>query len=375
MAMMALLFSSNCTFIPPSFQAWTYAVTVHGLCCVVGAVPLAILLYSVTSPNLRKPLSVFIGIATAALVPLGQSYIESYSPDESITWIGPFLACTFGFSTFFKSINAGFGQFPEGADADLKTWLMWFVILPEPEFTKGKLRKASTNDILNNVKSFLYKIMALFVLLSILLHSPQYNLQFSRAPEWLSTYINGFLHIWLIYLWASFCLDFSTVANLATTGGIRSEPGFLNPLLESRSLKEAWGYRWDLPVQVLLKRTVYIPARKQGFGRSTSAIFTFFASGLLHEYNFSIHNRLAYEPGRATVFFVLMGLLMLGESMVWNQLPRQLQQAINKLPSVAISFLVTFLVAGTFERFFFQSWVDSGFVAAAAAMLPHMNCR
>jgi hypothetical protein len=207
---MMALSSSNCTFILPSLQAWTYAVTVHGICCVIGAVPLAILLYySVTSsPNLRKPLSVFIGIFAAALVPLGQSYFESYSPHESISWIGPFLACTFGFSTFFKSIDAGFGQFPEGADADLKTWLMWFVIVPEPEFTKGKLRKASTNDILKNVKSFLYKIMALFVLLSILLHSPQYNLQFSQVPEWLLTYINGYVHIWLIYLWASFCLAF-----------------------------------------------------------------------------------------------------------------------------------------------------------------------
>jgi len=66
-------------------------------------------------------------------------------------------------------------------------------------------------------------------------------------------------------------------------GGIQFEPAFLNPLLESRCLKELWGSRWDLPVQKLLKRTIYTPARKYGFKRSEAAMITFIVSGFMHE--------------------------------------------------------------------------------------------
>jgi len=363
----------DCTFNPPSLQAWTYLVAVQA-CIIFGSIPLGIILYSAMATNVRKPLGAFIGIIAAAAVPLGKSCVEIFSPDDSITWTGLFLASVFGWSIFFKSFNAAFGNYPEGADRDLRTWLIWFTMIPEPEFTKGKLSKSSMKDILKIIRSFLYKIMGLFIVLSIVLHSPDYNLHFSQIPDLLSTHINGYLHIWLFYLFVSFCTDFSVLASIGTTGGIRMEPGFLNPLLESRCLKEVWGSRWNLPVHTLLKRTIYIPARKQGVSKGVSTFLTFVGSGLMHEYNFSIHNHSVYEPFEAMTFFGVMGLLMMIESWIWRQCPLQVQRTIDNLPSVVTSIGLTFLVAGAFERYFNRGFFEAGFIDATAQMLPHLSC-
>ena len=152
---------------------------------------------------------------------------------------------------------------------------MWFVNLPEPEFTKGKMCTASKTFIRDKVKFFVYKILSLFVLLTMLkiIHEAVDNSKephhHHQIPEWLLlVQILVYLHIWLIYLYASFCLDFSTLSTIVTTGGMRTEPGFHNPLLQSRCFTDLWGVQWNLPVHLLLKRTVYIPARKQGFRQS-----------------------------------------------------------------------------------------------------------
>ena len=160
------------------------------------------------------------------------------------------------------------------------------------------------------------------------------------------------------------------------------EPGFCNPLLESRSFKETWGTRWNRPVNALLKRTIYIPARKSGFNQKLSAFLTFLGSGLLHEYNFSIHNNRSisspsgYRHGEVTLFFMLMGGLMISESWIWNRcLPRWLRSAIDRLPSAVTASMLTFMVAGLAERYFVRSWLQSGFVEAVAQMLPHLKCQ
>ena len=370
---------ASCKFVPPSLNAWIYAVSVHGACCVLGALPIGALLYFIRSrctTTARVALSVAIGIATAASVPLW--IVPLLYVEGPIHWVGPFLASTFGFATFFKSINAGLGQFPAGADADLTTWLMWFILMPEPQFSKTKLRQASREAVWNRIRYFVYKIAGLFVVLSILLYYTHtgYRIPFSGGPRLAADHVNGYLHLWLIYLFASLCIDFSAVANVATTGGVQLEPGFLNPLLESRSLREAWGRRWNLPVQVLLLRTIYIPARRQaGWSRGWSTFWTFVASGWLHEYIFFTHNRIAYQPFHALLFFSVMGLVMIGEAWIWEKLvPRQVQRALQRTPALLISVAVSFLVAGVFESLFVPSWLDAGFVEALAEMLPHVEC-
>merc|ERR1712008_515657 len=100
---------------------------------------------------------------------------------------------------------------------------------------------------------------------------------------------------------------------MGTLFGAGLETGFFKPLLQSRSLQECWGQKWNLAVQTLLKRNVYVPCRKVGMGRGWSTVFTFLASGLLHEYTFSTHNAAAYRMGEATIFFIMMGVFVVIE--------------------------------------------------------------
>jgi len=401
----------------PSFHSWIYTISVHTGCLIVSAI-LGTLLYYVVNSGLGRPITKtkdnaaipeavkallcsFVGIAAASSIFAIRPTLEIYSPNDEITWMGPFLASTFGFTTFFKSLNVAFGDYP-GSGSDLYTWLLWFSMTPEPTFAKGKLMKANRNEVFVKLRDFAVKIIALFIILTILMrsHPPYYRVMIEIPSSssslnednytgdgvhgWsLSTQINGFLHLWLLYSFISFCLDFSTISNYAISGGMRMEPGFCNPLLGSRSYKETWGVRWNRPVNALLKRTIYIPARKSGlFNQRVSAMLTFFGSGLLHEYNFAIINHRSllspsgYRLGEVTCFFLLMGILMVGESWIWNRCcPRRLQTAIDRLPSAATASILAFMVAGLAERYFLRGWFESGFVEAVAQMLPHMVCK
>ena len=52
----------------------------------------------------------------------------------------------------------------------------------------------------------------------------------------LQVVVDGFVHVWFIYLWVSFCTDFSSLANSLVSGGVSSEVGFWDQLLSSQSL-------------------------------------------------------------------------------------------------------------------------------------------
>jgi len=340
-------------------------------------------------------IGVAVGILASSSIYVGRPVIESYSPNSEITFMGPMLAATFGFTTFFKSIHAAMGTYPEGADSDLKTWLLWFVMTPEPTFAKGKTIKASRKEILAKVRYFLLKIIALFLLLTVLMiYPPPYErvtTERSLSREdygdidididgvfagLLRTHVRGFFYLWILSSFISFCLDFSTITNYFLSGGVRMEPGFCNPLLESRSFKETWGTRWNRPVNVLLKRSVYIPSRKSGLSPKASAVLTFFASGLLHEYNFLTHNdRSVIRPGEITMFFLLMGALMIAESIVWDRCPGRLQDTIERLPSAVTASFLTLMVSGVAERCFLRPWIRSGFFEAVAEMMVYLDCR
>ena len=415
----SMSFFDKCTVVQPSLPAWFYVFSVHGVCSLAGGVPLGSLLYCVLTKGsgchkVKKERNVgknsmttlfsgvFVGIFASASIYIARPVIETCAPNAEISFIGLVFAATFGFASFFKCLNVSFGTYPEGADVDLQRFLLWFVMMPEPTFNKGKLSKASWRDIGAKLCTLLFKFVTLLLLLTVLMHhrphyqvmteKPKsfslqediYNNGGSRALNWLiPIHVNGFLHLWLLYSFFSFSLDLSTITNYVISGGVRMESGFCNPLLGSRSFKETWGSRWNRPVNALLKRSVYIPALKSGyFNREQSAILAFFASGLLHEYNFTIHNHRSlsspsgYRPGEVTVFFLLMGVLVILESWVWHRcFPRWLQTVINWLPSAVIATMLTFIVAGLAERYFVRAWIQSGFVEGLAQIVPYLSCR
>jgi len=199
----------------------------------------------------------------------------------------------------------------------------------------------------------------------------------SRAlPDWAAWLLSSELHLWVLYLWASACLDVGTL--LALLGGGTTEPGFSNPLLAARSLREAWGRRWNRPVHAMLKRTVYAPARRAGLGGAAASLLSFAASGLLHEYNFATHNFAAYRPGSATAFFLLMGLLMLGEAALQDWVGRRgawrLQRLYAAMPSPLVAAGLRLAVLPAFEPLFMRSWIESGMLRAVGALVPHVTC-
>lgn len=407
--------TTTCTVHFPSWTAWRYAVTIHVLCCVLGALPLGVLTYYYYAlpPRQRRHseqeqgrvvVGVALGAAAATFIAVYKHDLAAsvwYNNDDDddnddndtvMLWMGRFLLSTVGFSCFFKALAAAHGHYPVGADADPYTWFLWFVCLPEPIFAKGKLRSTTIrkNQVFQRGCDFAIKLVALSCLVSVLQSTPHCTLMDALFPAstttttttsiawsttWLRTIINGFGHIWLLYLFAAFCLDFSALGNTVLTG-VHMEPGFMNPLLQSRSLTQAWGTRWNKPVQLLLQRSVYTPLRQRGWRRSTAALATFIASGWLHEYNFYVHNAPHYEPGHATLFFVLMGLCMLGEEAAFQRfLPRSVQRAAGHVPTVIISVLWTLVAAGPFEMYFIKSWMDAGWVHVIGQLLPSISCQ
>lgn len=151
------------------------------------------------------------------------------------------------------------------------------------------------------------------------------------------------------------------------------ETGFFNPLLTSRSMREGWGQKWNLSVQILLKRNVYIPCRKVGIGREMSTVLTFMASGFLHEYTFSIHNTVAYRMGEATIFFTMMGIIILVEGAIASAIPNQVQEIFEKVPSSVLSTTMVLMVAFAVPLFI-RSWLESGIIEATSEMFPHVIC-
>lgn len=258
-----------------------------------------------------------------------------------------------------------------------------FTSLPEPCFeSSGKPRRPRLADGTWRALLLVLKLGCLGAVLSVVLRAPR-PFDERRHPKeaggWPSStleWLHPMAHLWLIYLWASSCLDISTL--LVNSSGAATEPGFRNPLLASRSLREAWGDRWNRPVHVLLKRSVYVPARRRGLSATSAAIVTFFASGLLHEYNFSIHNASAYEPGRASLFFLLMGSLMLLEVAAlpaFNKLlPRHARELFHATPSAIIALGLQVLVLPAFAPLFMRSWVGSGMIEAVGSMVLHAHC-
>lgn len=360
-------------------DAWTRAICVHFGTTAFVLAPVGAALFSLReSPRRRLKVGAAVAVLSATAVPLFFHNLRQRQGPEEISWMAAFLCSTFGFHFFFKSMAAAFGSFPDGADTDLKTWLVWFTSLPEPVFAKGKMKVADASKLMKQFLLCVSKMLGTSIMLTVMLGGPERGRPFGPGEMlggWASlSLLNGAAGLWFLYFFASFCLDFST---LSTSLAFRCEcrDGFRNPLLASRSLREAWGERWDLPVQLFLKRSVYVPSRKAGISPGTAVILTFFVSGLLHEYTFSIHNYVAYKPGLATVFFTLMGLLMIAEKYLSEKCPQSVLRCFRVLPTPIVATFLMIVSAIPFERLFIHSWIESGGLESVGEMVPHLRCK
>ena len=388
---------SSCQIHPPSLQAWLWTASVHGGITLFVGVPLALVAYY----HRHRPWRLrIVALLLAMGIPWSlHAYQDKHGMDQ-VPWMCRFLINTFTFGVVLKLWNVSADQVPPQAYQSLHTFCQWFLVVPEPKLllvdADEKDRRLDLAEIQAQWHSVCYKIVTATLLLSLLLpwHEQYYqinpltflepdkatipltnNVAAAAAAAVVQVVLNGFVHIWWMYIFLAFCLDVSSLLHAIVHGPV--EKGFCNPLLASRSLRQAWGTRWNLPVQKHLHRTVYQPLRQEwGCSRVTAALGTFVGSGLLHEYNFWSHNYGAYRsPGAVTAFFVAMGILMLAEAYVWDHwCPQPVQKVIEWLPSPVIAVGLTLLVSIPVEHYFVPTWLEAGMIESVSQLFPHITC-
>lgn len=375
--------ASSCNFQLPILETWIKIIAVQvGLVGFV-AIPLGVIFYHVHAKNVPSPspttcgLTMIVGLVTAFKMPgVVSRIILAVTQEEQVHWMISFVASCVGFASVFKSIAVIFHNYPPEVDQSLRSFLCWYVSFTEPILVKDKLKSVTIREILDRGAMLLGKILGLCILLSCFRSFGLYPSQYSSISQFLPSFaaplIDGFAHVWFIYFFLSLSLDFGIIF-YSVLFGASVDTGFFNPLLTSRSMREGWAQKWNLSVQVLLKRNVYLPCRKAGIRKELSTVLTFLASGLLHEYTFSIHNTEAYRMGEATLFFTMMGILILVEGAIANAIPLQLQELLEKVPSAVISSILVLLVAAAVPLFL-RSWLESGLIDATSDMFPHFLC-
>lgn len=137
-----------------------------------------------------------------------------------------------------------------------------------------------------------------------------------------------------------------------------------------------WGQRWNLVVHDYLKSCVFKPARSLGIGALPAQLLTFLASGLLHEYTFSVHCSTAYVFGQVILFFVAMGGLMFVESLAikYKLVPQPLKSAFAALPSPVVSTMLALISCVPFDPLFMKPWRDSGMLMGMAKLVVVVRC-
>jgi hypothetical protein len=102
---------------------------------------------------------------------------------------------------------------------------------------------------------------------------------------------------------------FQLIALAWQSSGIRAAPIMQRPL-ESESLSELWGKRWNLGFRNLSHALVFRPLQKR-FGTVAATLGAFLASGLIHDLVISVPARGGY--GLPTAYFLIQGFGVIAE--------------------------------------------------------------
>jgi Membrane bound O-acyl transferase family len=117
---------------------------------------------------------------------------------------------------------------------------------------------------------------------------------------------------WIAMVGLVLVLHFGTFQLIALAwqhAGIHAQPIMQRPL-ESESLSELWGKRWNLGFRKLSHALAFRPVQKR-FGTAAGTLSAFLASGLIHDLVISAPARAGY--GLPTAYFLLQGLGVLAE--------------------------------------------------------------
>eukprot|EP00546_Thalassionema_frauenfeldii_P002392 CAMPEP_0178932630 /NCGR_PEP_ID=MMETSP0786-20121207/22746_1 /TAXON_ID=186022 /ORGANISM="Thalassionema frauenfeldii, Strain CCMP 1798" /LENGTH=247 /DNA_ID=CAMNT_0020609987 /DNA_START=535 /DNA_END=1276 /DNA_ORIENTATION=+ len=184
----------------------------------------------------------------------------------------------------------------------------------------------------------------------------------------LASFANNYLLMLTIYAVLNFGFRFTALGE-QLKGGYATKPIFLNPVFGTRSLSEFWGKRWNLTIHNILYRGAFLPLRRFVPTTIVAVFGTFVASGLLHDYAWSLtfassnkeEEEEFFQPTfwKLTAFFLWNGAFMLLERPLGPLLYKYIG---TYLPTILLSTLLG-LTAVPVMHWYGGDWVTGGYFA------------
>jgi len=358
-----------CHFSPPSLEQWTTPLLAYILFQLLGILPAALALYGIKKGTARTLAAWVFAIGLAGIGPVIQRCVPSLWPEP---WVGGFLIASGGMNAFFKAHAVAISAYPEGADTSLAHWITWFTSAPEPVFAEGKPMKAAPGELRECLTNLIvFQVGGISVLCSLYSSSP--SGAYMGGDGWVPYLFNTYCDSWMLYLFLALLLEVGKLLTLL--GGHTAQKAFDAPLSAARSYRQGWGERWNIPMHVFLKRSVYRPLRKVGVGAAGAGLLTFAASGLVHEYQLSITNGTHHVWGGPSMWFVICAIFMMLEGPLWTYTPSVIQRAIDATPAPILCVVMSMPLLHLFATCFTAPWHAAGWLPAMSGMVPMYVCH
>lgn len=297
---------------------------------------------------------------------------------------------TLGTVVGFRTMEAMYGTSPATVESSLGTYVTYYSSLMHFEWDpKTKMRrKIKKAELIATVTKIFVHYHLVSLLMSIELH---YDFQ----PFESTVQLDGFnlrwdllsvSHLLNVYVLAGLtylvlCTGFELTAFAENAKGFYTKPIFLNPLFSSRNPSKFWGQRWNLMIHRILKHGAYLPARLF-VSKQIAIALTFCASGLLHDYTWSLvfyhHTSKRDETGVCPECFTPYPL-KLTAFFLWNGVVMLLERPVGKLfwftsnwptPIVCTLMLLTAL---PISHWYTGDWAVGGYFADFSLALWHIR--
>ena len=263
---------------------------------------------------------------------------------------------------FFRCMMAIHGTNEQFVERDLQNYVLFYLAPLQFNFDPKTGEVMSSSSKLLRIKGtkLLHLMLILPIVLGIL---QQYDYEIFPRQE-IKTFVDFFY-------WANILNNYA----MAYLTGICLQAGTLGvgfliellsgksvielsdaPLTASSSPSDFWSQRWNRLVHLVLKRAVYMPLQNNGISKQLSALATFGASGLLHEYVLTalafkhvlLKDHTAYVPryGMHLYFFLWNGIVLILESIFYKHPIFQWMKTTLPRPLLTMTVLMTVLPIG-----------------------------
>jgi len=263
-----------------------------------------------------------------------------------------FILAYSGVISTFRWLELAAALGPKGFDADASTFAFYQSMPTEVQFEDGKLKHVSCRwrRILELLLSLSIHGAIMLVALSVG-RATEFRPFLEEIPSKLPYFglPSSFPALYLQTIWVYCCLTLPMLYHrlLATILGYETLVSMKAPLMQSSSVRDFWGRRWNLIVHNLMKRCFFVPFQNGGFLKKNLAGFAaFFMSGMFHEYMWLILHLgrpegSRYSAGKVLAFFVVQYVLTAIQVILgnmtwlgregWQLLPRVLQTVMTTL--------------------------------------------